>query len=75
MPAPPLASHLEQNVEAEDGKNMEELNLVPTAVSEPRSAVHKCDNRCRAKGFKFFAIGGHCARRLTFAGIATMVGE
>ena len=36
--APPLMSHLEQNIEA-DEKNMKELSNVPSAVSEPRWAL------------------------------------
>ena len=46
----------DQKMEAEDVKNMEELSPVPSAVSELRWAVHVCDNKCGAKGFKFFDI-------------------
>ena len=35
----PLMSHLEQNMQAEDKKNMKELSNVPSAVSEPRWAL------------------------------------
>ena len=55
-------------VEAEDEKNMEELSFVPSAVSEPRWALHMCYN----KGFKFFEIaaivseGGGAAHTITF---------
>ena len=43
-------------MEAEDGKNMEELSFVLSAVSEPCEALHMWDNRCRARGFKFLEI-------------------
>ena len=49
----PLTRHLDQKMEAEDEKNMEELSLDPSAVSEP---LHMCDSKCRTKGFKFFEI-------------------
>ena len=52
MSAPPLTSYLEQNLEAED----EKLSFVPSAVSEQRWALPKCDNKSRAWGFKFFEI-------------------
>ena len=35
---------------------MEELSFVPSAVSEPRWAVHMCDKKCTANGFKFLEI-------------------
>ena len=41
-------------MEAEDEEEMEELSFVSSAVNEPRWALHKCDNKCREKGFKFF---------------------
>ena len=52
----PLASYLYQKMEAEGEKNIEELSSVPSAVSEPRLAVHMCDDKCRAQGFKCFPI-------------------
>ena len=42
---PPLTSSMEQEMTAEDEKDMEELSFVPSAVSEPRRAVHMCDNK------------------------------
>ena len=56
MSVPPLTSHLDQIWEAEDEKNMEELSVVPSAISEPRWALHTCDSKCRRKSFKFFEI-------------------
>ena len=35
---------------------MEELNFIPGAVSEPRCALHMCENKCREEGFKFYRI-------------------
>ena len=46
----------DQNMEAEDEKNMEELSFVPSAVSEPRWAPQMCDNECRTELFKFFEV-------------------
>ena len=43
-------------MEAEDEKDMEELSLIPSAVREPRWALHMCDDKCREKGFEFFHI-------------------
>ena len=40
----------------EDEEEMEELSFVPSAVSEPRWALHICDNKCREKGFTFFQV-------------------
>ena len=37
--------------------------MVPSAVSEPRWALHMCDDRCRTTGFKFFETCGYCVRR------------
>ena len=50
-------------MEAEDEKNMKEPNFVPGAVSEPRWAVHVCDDKCREKGFKFFEIAAVVSAR------------
>ena len=47
---------MEQKVEAEEEKNMQWLTFVPSAVSEPRWALHRCDNQRGAKGFQFFEI-------------------
>ena len=33
----------------EDEEDMEELSFVPSAVRDPRWALHMCDNRCREK--------------------------
>ena len=52
--APPLTSCMEQTME--DEEEMEELSFVPSAVSEPRWALHICDNKCREKGFTFFQV-------------------
>ena len=35
---------------------MEELSFIPSAVGEPRSALHMCDNKCREEGFKFYQL-------------------
>ena len=35
---------------------MEELSFVPSAVSDPRWALHMWNNKCREKGFQFFQI-------------------
>ena len=43
-------------MEEEVEKNMEELSLVQSAVSEPHRTLHMCDNKCREKGSKFFEI-------------------
>ena len=51
--APPVTSHGEQKMEAENVEDMEELSF---AASEPRWAVYMCDNKCRDKDFKFFEI-------------------
>ena len=37
-------------------EEVEELGLVPTAVSEPLWAEHMCDNKCSEQGFKFFQL-------------------
>ena len=52
----PLASYLDQKVEVEDEKNIEELSSVPSAVSEPRWALHMCDNKCGTEGFRFLEM-------------------
>ena len=50
-------------MEPEGAMNMEELIFVPSAVSEPSWAVHRCDKKCRAKSFKFFEIVSEERRR------------
>ena len=37
-------------------KEVEEIGFVPSALSEPRGAIHWCDNRCSEKGFRFNQI-------------------
>ena len=54
--APPLTSCLEQKIEAEDQKTMEEVSFVPSAVREPRWVLDMFDDKCTTKGFKFFEI-------------------
>ena len=44
-------------------RKMEKLSFVPSAVSEPRWAVHMCDKECRANGLKFLGNCGLCGRR------------
>ena len=48
------SSNLDQNMDEEREKRLEEISSFPSAVSEPRWALHMCDKKCRAKGFKFF---------------------
>ena len=57
----PLTSCTEQHMEAEDGE-MEELSFVPSAVSEPRWAVHMCDHKCRGKRLQVLPVCGCCDR-------------
>ena len=45
---------MEQKMEAEDEKDMEELSFVPSAVREPRWTLHMCDSQCGEEGFEFF---------------------
>ena len=35
---------------------MEKISSFPSAVSEPLWALHMCDNKCRAEGFKFHEV-------------------
>ena len=37
-----------------DENDVEELRFVPSAVSEPRWALHMCDDKCGKEGFTFF---------------------
>ena len=46
---PPLTGSVEQKMVEEDKEGVEELNFVPSAVSEPRWSLHMCDNRCWGK--------------------------
>ena len=39
----------------ETDEEMEELSVVPSAVSEPRWALHMCDE-CSKEGFKFYQL-------------------
>ena len=36
---------------------MEEIGFAPSAFSEPRGAIHWCDNRYSEHGFRFSQIG------------------
>ena len=45
---------LDQNMDEEREKRLEEISSFPSAVSEPRWALHMCDKKCKAKGLKFF---------------------
>ena len=35
---------------------MEELSFIPSAVIDPRRALHICDNKCEVEGFKFYQL-------------------
>ena len=35
---------------------MEELSFVPSAVSEPRWALHMCNDKCNKEGFWFYQL-------------------
>ena len=54
--APPLTSCMEQIMEAEDEKDIEELSFVPSAVSEPRWAILALE-RARNPICDLFAVG------------------
>ena len=43
-------------MEEESEEEMEERSFIPSAVSEPRWALHMCDNMCTGEGFKFFEL-------------------
>ena len=45
-----------QGFEEKDEEEMEELSFVPSAVSEPRWALHICDNKCNKEGYKFHQL-------------------
>ena len=53
---PLLTTRMEPKREAEDENDMEELSMVPSAVSEPRWCLYMCFNKCREKGFMFHEI-------------------
>ena len=56
---------------------MEEIGSVPSALSEPRGAVHCCDNQCSQHAFRFNRIGamvteeGGEAHTISASGAAT----
>ena len=37
-------------------REVEEIGFMPSALSEPRGAIHWCDNRCSEKSFRFNQI-------------------
>ena len=39
-----------------DDEEMEELSCIPSAVSEPRWALHMCDSKSSKEGFKFYQL-------------------
>ena len=41
-----------QWIEEENEEEVEELSFVPSAVSEPRWALHMCDNKCWRRGLQ-----------------------
>ena len=45
-----------QWIEEENEEEMKELSFIPSAVSEPRCALHMCDYKCRKEGFKFYQL-------------------
>ena len=52
-----------QGLEEIDDEEMEELSFIPSAVSEPRCALHMCDNKCSKEGFQVLPNFGNCGRR------------
>ena len=42
-----------QGLEEIDDEEMEELSFILSAVSEPRWALHMCENKCSREGFTF----------------------
>ena len=42
---------------------MEELSFIPSAVGEPRSALHMCDDQMQRRGLQVLPTCGHCDRR------------
>ena len=45
-----------QGFEEIDDEEMKELSFLPSAVSEPRWALHVWDNKCNKEGFKFYQL-------------------
>ena len=43
-------------MEAENEEEMKDLGFIPSAVSDPRWALHMCDNKCTEKGYKLCQI-------------------
>ena len=41
---------------ASETQEMEEFSFFPSAVNEPRWAVHMCDNKCNKEGNKFYQL-------------------
>ena len=52
-----------QRMEAENEEEVEKLSSIPSAVSEPRWALHMSDNKCRERGFKLSTNCDGCDRR------------
>ena len=48
-----MSRHL-QWIEEEHEEEMKELSFIPSAVSEPRWALHMCDDKFREEGFGFY---------------------
>ena len=46
----------QQGVEEIDAEEMEELSFIPSAVSEPRWALHMCYNKCNEESNKFYQL-------------------
>ena len=46
----------QQGHEEIDVQEMEELSFIPSAVSEPRWALHMSDNKCCKEAFKFYQL-------------------
>ena len=45
-----------QRLEEIDDEEMKELSFIPSAASEPRWAMHMCDNKCNKEGFKLYHL-------------------
>ena len=45
-----------QGFEEIHDEEMKELSFIPSAVREPRWALHVCDNKCNKEGFKFYQL-------------------
>ena len=46
----------QQRLEEIDTEEMEELRCISNAVSEPRCALHMCDNKCSKESYKFYQL-------------------